>query len=176
MSVALDTMTLIWGISSPGNKAGNPRQSDLLEMQCRARILIDQLEQDNATILIPAIVVAEVLCGVQKNDQGAFLAELTRRFFCPSFDLRASELAAQLWLYHRGLPKTDQQKRTVIKSDVLIIANAKVAGARTFYTNDTASKKLAKYIGMDGKDLPIKHADMFRDAEIRARLGLGTNH
>ncbi len=64
MIVALDTMTLIWGIRSSVAKPGNPRQTDLAEMQCRSRILIDMLQEDKKTLIIPTIAVSELLIGV----------------------------------------------------------------------------------------------------------------
>ncbi len=95
MTVALDTMTLIWGIQ----KSGNPSQSNLVEMQCRAAILIDLLQEDKTTVIIPTVSVAELLIGVAPADHGTFIATLQTNFFCPPFDIRACELAARLFVW-----------------------------------------------------------------------------
>jgi hypothetical protein len=172
MTVALDTMTLIWGIQSAIYRSGNPRQRNLAEMQRRSVILLDLLEEEKETILVPCVAVAELLVGVDLGNHAAFLAEVQRRFFCPPFDLPASELAARLWIRHRELPKGEQIARNVLKSDVMIVATAKVAGAKKFYSSDPKCRALADLAGMTGNDLPLNHPDMFRDQEINRRLNL----
>jgi hypothetical protein len=170
MTVALDTMTLIWGLQSVGAQRGNLRQKNLTEMQLRAVILLDILEEKKEKIMIPSIAVSELLIKVEASQHGGYLAEIQRRFFVPLFDLPASALAAQLWLKHRALPKDEQIARTTLKSDVLIVASAKVAGATKFYSNERKCRKLASLAGMIAEDLPTHHPDMFRDAELKGKL------
>jgi hypothetical protein len=112
------------------------------------------------------VTVAELLCAVEPQDHGNFVAALTNRFFCPTLDLRASALAAELWRYHRGLPSEQQIQRSVLKADVLIIATAKVAGATTFYSHDEKCRKLASRAGMRARDLPTHSQDLFINAEV----------
>ncbi len=172
MTVATDTMTLIWGIKKPGNKPGNPRQTNLAEMQCRAHILFDILARKKETIVIPSVSVAEFLVGVAPADHASFLAELQKQFYCPAFDLPASELAACVWLEHRKLDPAEQISRSVLKSDVMIIATAKMSGAHAFYSNDPKCRKLANLAKMVGEDLPKNHDDIFMDHEFRKQFGL----
>ena len=167
MTVSLDTMTMIWGLQGIEPKGGNPRQKNLTEMQQRSVILLDMLQEANETILVPSIMVAELLVKVEAADQGNYLAELQKRFFIPLFDLPASAFAAKLWLLHRKLPKDEQIARTTLKSDVMIVATAKVAGAAKFYSHDKKCRVLASLAGMEACDLPINHPNMFRDAEIK---------
>jgi predicted nucleic acid-binding protein len=169
MTIGLDTMTVIWGLQASDPKGGNSRQADLIEMRQRAAILLDVLETSKETIIIPNIVVSELLIKVELAEHGNFLAELQKRFFIPLFDLRASALAASLWLQHKALPKDEHIARTTLKSDVMIVATAKVAGAAKFYTHDKKVRKLANLAGMMGLDLPTHHPDMFRDAEIKGK-------
>jgi predicted nucleic acid-binding protein len=170
MTAALDTMTMIWGLQGIEPRGGNPRQKNLTEMQQRSVILLDMLDEKNETIIVPSVMVAELLVKVEIADQGNYLAELQKRFFIPLFDLPASALAASLWLRHKGLPKDEQITRTTLKSDVMIVATAKVAGASTFYSNDRKCRKLASLAGMEALDLPISHPNLFRDAEIKGTL------
>lgn len=172
MTVAVDTMVLIWGLKSAGARAGNPRQPNLKEMQLRSVILLDMLEEQKETIIVPTVAVAELLVGVEPAKHGDFIAEFQQRFFCPPFDLRASALAAELWLYHRGLPKGEQLQRNVLKSDVMIIATAKAAGATVYYSQERKARALATKVGMRAEELPERHPDMFRDQEIRERVGM----
>lgn len=128
MMVGLDTMTMIWGLQGIEPQGGNPRQKNLTEMQQRAVILLDMLEEAKEKIAIPSVMVAELLIKVPLVDHFNYLAELQRRFFVPLFDLPASALAATLWLKHKDLPKDEQIGRTTLKSDVMIVATAKIAG------------------------------------------------
>ncbi|HEX3151370.1 MAG TPA: PIN domain-containing protein [Gemmataceae bacterium] len=168
---ALDTMALIWGIQ----ESGNPKQANLREMQCRAAILIEMLDDDSEKICIPCISVSELLVKVDDKDHAAFVASLQKSFFCPSFDIRASVLAAKLYQQHKKLSPEEQTGRTTLGSDVKIIATAKIAGATAFYSNDKKCRKLATLAGMTARDLPTKHPDIYRDNEIKKRFGQPTD-
>jgi hypothetical protein len=159
-------MVLIWGMRK-GIKASNPRQANLADMQRRARILMDILQVEKKTIIVPTVMVAELLTGIPPESHGDFLAELQKRFFCPPFDLPASSLAARLWNKHKALPRGQQLERPVLKADVMIIAAAKTAGAGLFYSHDAKCRKLATMAGMMAEDLPERHPDMHVDAEYR---------
>lgn len=168
MTVALDTMALIWGIQ----RGGNPKQTNLREMHYRAHILIEILEDAGDKICIPCIAVSELLVKVATLDHPNFIAALQKNFFCPPFDIRASELAAKLFLEHKKLPTDDQTGRTTLKSDLMIVATARIAGADAFYSNDKRCRKLASLAGMPARDLPTKHPDLFHDVDLRKKFGL----
>jgi predicted nucleic acid-binding protein len=168
MTVALDTMTLIWGLQ----RGGNPSQSDLHEMQFRATVLIEALQQAKDKIIIPCVAVAELLVGVDPADHANFIAVIQKNFFCPPFDIRASELAAKLHLEHKKLPVEDRQSRKTLKSDAMIVATAKAAGASAFYSHDPKCRKMASLLGIVPKELPTRHPDMFRNNELRKQFGL----
>jgi predicted nucleic acid-binding protein len=170
--IALDTMTIIWGIKSQGAKAGNPKQRDLREMRCRARILLDVLESEAQMVIIPTIALAEVLLGVEEKMHVQFIDTIQKRFYCPPFNLPASALAAKLWQLHHKLPAQEQIARTTIKADIQIIATAAAHGAKQFYSHDKKARKVAELAGMVGVDLPLRHPDMHIDAEIRTECGL----
>lgn len=137
MSVALDSMTIIWGLQ----RGGNPKQSNLRENQFKAAVLIDMLTDDKQTIVLPTVAVAEVLVGTEPDDRPNLLAEFSRLFFCPAFDLRASEKAASLAYNGKSIEYNDRAKR-VFKSDVMIVATAWAAGARIFYSDDDGLSSL----------------------------------
>ncbi|HEX8912676.1 MAG TPA: PIN domain-containing protein [Humisphaera sp.] len=164
MKVALDTQTIIYlfGPSEPG-PAPSEETRDLWR---RAAILIDELEGEEAEIIVPSIVAAELLVKIDPAEHGAFLAKLKERFFIPAFDLRASEIAATLWHKHAKLPKEERQERKLLKADVLIIATAKAAGADAFYTHDAKARKVAQFV-MNAFDLPQNSTDMFVDHASR---------
>ena len=172
MTVSMDTMALIWGMQGFGAKGGNPRQPDLKEMQFRARVLLELLEERKEEIVIASVAVSELLVGVPPPRHTDFLAEIDRRFRVHPFDLPACALAANLWLQHKKLPQAGQVDRKCLKSDVLIVATAKLAGSTTFYTNDDKCRKLAALANMRGEDLPSRHPEMFRNKEIRDEMNL----
>jgi predicted nucleic acid-binding protein len=154
-------MVMIWGL-----RRGPSRQ--VSELERRARILLRQLEEEKAAIILPTVVVSELLVPIAPDKHGEFIAELRRRFICPPFDLQAASLAADLWQRHRQLPRPEQAKRSTLKADTLIVATAKVAGAQVFYSHEAKARRLARLAGLDGRDLPTHHENLFIDHEMRA--------
>lgn len=160
MICALDTQTLIYFLEP---KAANQ------ELCRRAKLLIDELDAQQAQVLVPTIVVAELLVPIDMNEHGKFLSALTRRFVMPAFDVRAASVA-DLW--RRRLTVVEPAKkgdRAIIKADVMIIATAHAAGATTFYSNDTTCRKIASLV-MRAQGLPTHSEDMFVDEESRKGL------
>jgi hypothetical protein len=87
------------------------------------------------------------------------IATLSERLVCPSFDLHAAAIAADLWAQHQKLPADLQYtKRHVLKADVMIVASAKAIGATDFYTHDKRCRALAG-IMMTAHDLPTDDPD-----------------
>lgn len=153
-------MTLIWGL-----RAG--RTGRLGELEQRARILLTQLDDEKASVVVPTVVVAEFLAPVLPEHHGKLILEFQRRFLCPPFDLQAASLAAALWRAHRELPKNEQLQRKTLKADVLIVATATVAGATIFFSNDAKCRKLARIAKMEARDLPRHSENLFIDREVR---------
>ena len=168
MSVALDTMALIWALRKDPQK-GKLSDHDT-EMVRRSRILLRDLDERKLIVIVPAVAVAELLCPIDPKEHGKFIAVLTQRFFCPPFDIRAASLAAELWQYHRGLPSDEQISRTVLKADVLIVSSAKVGGASAFYSHDAKCRRLATHAGLKARDLPTHSENLFVNAEIDVEL------
>src|SRR5262245_39793050 len=137
-------MILIWGLKKTHYKGKKSTTQDVADMRRRSIILLDVLAQSKEPVIAPAIAVSEVLLGVDPRSHGQFIAELQDHFIIQPFDLRAMSLAAQLWQGHRDLPKDQQVKRECLKSDVMIVASAKVAGAGVLYSHDPKLRKLAE--------------------------------
>jgi predicted nucleic acid-binding protein len=168
VSVCIDAMVLIWGFQKPHyQKKGKPRNQDVAEMRRRARLLLTTLAEDNETVMVPAIAVSEVLIGIRPEEHGEFIATLQEHFFLPPYDLRAASLAAKLWQQTRELPKAEQPVRATLRSDVMIVATAKVAQAHTVYSHDERLRKLAIRAGLQSYDLPMQSPNIFINEEIR---------
>ena len=97
-------------LGPPGDRSQGrePAQRNLGEMQRRAAILLELLQEKKETVIIPSIMVSELLVKVEPSKHGTYIAELQKRFFIPLFDLPAAALAASLWLQHRELPKDER--------------------------------------------------------------------
>lgn len=161
-------MILIWGMKLRHHKTGGSPSKETIELETRAKILLDILDEEKSSIIVPTVTVAELLAGIDRQDHPKFLAEIGKRFFCPSFDLPAAAIAAHLWQLHKTLPKSEQfTDRRILKADVMLIATAKAAGARVLYSHDASCRKLATNV-LEAKDLPTHHPDLFRDKELRS--------
>lgn len=159
ITVALDTPVLVWALPWPSKTKAT---QDEVVMRQRARLLLRDLVKVDAKIIVPSIVASEYLIGVPADKRGQVLSEISSRFFCASFDILASEWAAKLWHQARALPKEEQpQQRQVIRADTMIVASAKVAGAKHFYSHDAFCRKVAEYAGMAARDLPTHPENLY---------------
>jgi predicted nucleic acid-binding protein len=160
MDVSIDSQILSFWMKRRPPSANNKTQ-DVAEMFRRSRLLIDDLKRRDARIYVPTVVVSELLIGIEREKHGSFIAALQSLFVVVPFDVRATSLAAELWMHNHSLPPEEKLERRYLKSDVLILASAKVAGARFFYSYDKKCRKLADKAGMIGRDLPENSEFLF---------------
>ncbi len=166
--VCLDNHILIWGIRG----YSTPGQEDRVE---RARDLFTELDESDAQVLVPSVVVAEFLAGVPRAHHVSLLDVLNRRFEIPPFDVRTAAVAAELWrdaasrnphlknLVKEAFPGTEKAK---IKADMMILATALVRKADVLYTHDGPLRRVAEE-RIEVRDLPPprpKQADLKFDA------------
>lgn len=121
-------------------------------MIIRAKALIKELDQADAEVLVPTVVVGEFLAGVPREQHGELVNVLNRRFQVPPYDVRAAAVAAGLWrdyasrkptlreLIEAEFPGTQKAK---IKADVMILATALARRADILYTHDGPLKTIA---------------------------------
>jgi len=162
----IDSMILVYAGLVPSNP--KTRSADFKDFHVRAKLLLHKLARDGATVLLPTVAVSELLVPVPKAEKGALIAVLTEKFVCPSFDVQAAAIAADLWSQHKKLP-TDLQydKRHVLRADALIVASVRAAGANDFYSHDRRCRALAELV-MKAHDLPTNDpTDMFLEGDIR---------
>lgn len=167
--IAFDTMILIYGLRALNRGAG-PKSEKERERRRRARILLTESKQRfrSNQIIVPTIVVAELLTGIPSEAHGTVIANLQENFFCPPFDIRATTIAATVWQarVQAGPPVSGAERRN-LKADVLIVATAKLAGARRFYSTDPDCRRVAEIAGLLARDLPSHSEDLFIEAESR---------
>ena len=150
--VAVDTMTLVWGIRRKGPK----------DRISHAGYLFKELEEDEAQIIVPSVVVLEFITPIRSSDERAnVIAALTERFLIEPFDVRDAALAAELW--NEGKSKREMKKegaRACLRADALIVATAKNHGATEFYTEDNDCFEMANKV-MTAKRLPSIAPNLF---------------
>ena len=161
-SAGLDSVTIIYATKE--FLAGESYSEHDRMMAGRAKILIQNLQIEEATIVVPAIVVTEFLMGIAPEHHEAIMSTFRERFEIPPFDLKAASIAAKLWQAHRSLPIDQRLERTVLKVDVLIVATAKAFGVTHYYSNDKKSRHLAEQAGLIARDLPERSSYLFPDA------------
>jgi len=148
--VCVDTHVLIWGIkkeASPGQEAMIPRAERYLE----------NLESEGATIMVPAVVLAEVLAKVPLESHPVIMGRMGECFVAHPFDAEAALEYSHIWYeWEKRKPlseipeselsneQKDSYKRH-IKADFMIMATAIVGGASLIVSHDPLLHKLAKF-------------------------------
>ena len=168
MIAAFDTNVLIWALPYGLSRARRRKTNqNVADMERRAKILLTELEEKKARIIVPLIAVGEFLVGIEQANHGAVLAEFQKRFFCPPYDLRATVESARLEQAHKGFAPAERVERKLVRPDAMIVASAFVHGARTSYSHEAGVRKMATVLGMNGLDLPTHSENIFVDHEAR---------
>jgi predicted nucleic acid-binding protein len=145
-------MTLVWGVRKDGTQ----------EERNRARYLFQQLEAEQAQVIVPAVVVAEYLYPVDDSKKARVVAELTERFRVVPFDVRSAALAARLFAKAKpNAPQGIPGKRDCLKADSLIVASAASAGAKIFYSDDGNCRAMASGV-LIARELPTGPQSLFQ--------------
>jgi len=152
MSTSIDSQILSFLLKRNPPGGNNPDQ-DVVDLYRRSRILINELKYEKSIIILSSIVVSELLIGIEPKRHADFIAEIQDQFTVVPFDVRAMALAADLWTRTHKV-SDDNRERKCIRADTLIVASAKVGGARIFYSHDKDCRKIAERAGMVPKDLP----------------------
>lgn len=81
--VCFDAHVLIWGVKQQVTAS----QTDTIE---RARFLIQQCEEQQDRVIVPAVVVGEILCNLPINQHAAIHKVLNAAFIITPYDGRAA--------------------------------------------------------------------------------------
>lgn len=136
-------MYFVWGLM----KRPSLGQKDRIEP---AESFLENLNQKNATIVLPTPMMQELLMTAEASERAALYVELGEKFFIAEFDAQCAKLAAEIWNTKKragvidALKKSGDSMRTKIKVDIQILATAIQNHATTFYTNDDKLAKLAE--------------------------------
>ncbi|MBK8913561.1 MAG: PIN domain-containing protein [Phycisphaerales bacterium] len=135
--VAIDSMTLVWGIRSEGSAV----------QQQRAQCLFAELDRSQSQIILPAVALSEYLTPVAESQRSEVVAAISSRFQIRPFDTKCAAVAARLFCDGKsGRPAGQPNSRKTLRADCLIIATAYCHGARIFYSADKKCRNLAETI------------------------------
>lgn len=149
--VCIDTQALVWAV----RRQGTPAELD------RGQLLFERLQEDNAQVVIPSIVIAEYLVPSEKKLHPSIIEAINRRFLIKPFDVHCASLAAELFKSGKPMrPNGVPFGREILRSDTLIIATAVVHKAKVFYSDDGDCRALASTV-MDARPLPTFREQLF---------------
>lgn len=157
--VCLDTQIVQWGVL---RRASDQGQQHLVD---RSTALLELIEKNNDSVILPSIVVGELLVPVPLEEQGEVLKRLRNEWIVVDYD---SFAALQFARMRHGRPtaetlkelqKTDPSAtRNELIADTMIAATALAHRATRVYTNDRRFRNSAgNYIEitlLDEVDLP----------------------
>lgn len=156
--VCVDTHLLFWAIigrATPGTERLIPHASGFMKW----------LEQQQAHVMIPTIVVGELLVAVPDEDRPAVLSQFSQDWLIVDYNLTAAAFFAHMRRHHiiqkrfkdlRALYPGTTRKELV--ADVMIIATAMAHGAEVIYSHDKSVLTLAEDFirAEDFLDVPIQ--------------------
>jgi len=149
--VAIDTNILVWGIRKQGDS----------EQMKRALWLFELLNEQNAKIIVPSIVLAEYVAGCVDNQIDEAVSVISTEFIIAPFDTMCAKDATHLFKKQKDIyPSNLPNSRSLLKADAMIVATAYRHGADVFYTGDQKCLKMAQTI-MTAKDLPNQPNSLF---------------
>lgn len=144
--VAVDSMALVWGV----RKQGPPGQLK------RAKWLFELIDEERAHVIVPSICLAEYLTPLAEENHRNVIAALNERFMIPPFDMQCASLAASLFNQGKvSRTMSTDSSRKVLRADSMIIAIAKIYGAKLLFSHDKDCRNLALKANLKAEDLPL---------------------
>ena len=152
--VCFDTMIVVWGIQGWANN----NQDIMID---RANQAIIDCQENNHKIIIPSIVLAEILSGIDAKTRKGFHELVSKNFLVIPFDTLAALEFANLWdnKINRDKIKSDLNgkgikiTRAEMKADLMIISTAKSKNSDFIYSHDEKLMSCAEGI-IDVRYLP----------------------
>jgi predicted nucleic acid-binding protein len=148
---ALDAMILTWWM----------RDDAPQDMKERVQWLVEELEEEKATIIVPTVALSEFLRGIQPKYHGQVIEFFRIRFVLAEFNVQAAAIASRL-IQHRSLESTEGKPgaRVCMRADAMIVATAISHQATIFYSDDEECRKMAA-MHIEAKGLPNMGKELF---------------
>lgn len=144
MTAAFDASVLIYIFDDRAKPPLDPTTGQPVTL-CKERVdyLLETLQRDGVTIVVPTPALAEVLVRAQEGaPERLRIMSTSRHFRIASFDERAAIEFAAIQAARDGSKKSGVP-RSKAKFDDQIVAIAAVAGAAIIYSDDPDIKRLA---------------------------------
>jgi len=141
--VCLDSHYFKWAILER-SRIG---QEDMIP---KAKQLLKDLDDSDATIIVPTPIITELLMEADLDQRELLLNTIAERFHIVELDVLAAKLAADVWNTKKRAGVIDQiiasgeSMRTKIKVDTLILGVAMAAKVNSLYTEDKKFRTLAE--------------------------------
>lgn len=156
--ICLDTHALIWGIKEECTKG----QEDMIPVTKR---FIESIDNDTS-VLIPAIVVAEFLMRIPPDLHAMVINLFNKNYIIAPFDALCASKFSLVWNKNKDQAEELLKAgatRAELKADSLIVATAVARKAECIYSYDKWTKTFAKNF-IDVKEVPfIPKQDAFPD-------------
>jgi predicted nucleic acid-binding protein len=123
--VCIDSHIVIWGIKNQSEPSQNA-------MREKAKIFLEQLDQNKIQVLIPAIVIGETLIKEMEQKHPVFVKVFSENFIVGDFNIGAAQIYARIMKKRLEKDKSTEK----IKFDMAIAATAIFYGASCIYTYD----------------------------------------
>jgi predicted nucleic acid-binding protein len=154
MIISFDSMVLIWATKRAHYKNTSTIEEPVKMLQKRARYLLELIEEEDYTVVLPTIVASEFLCGVKPENRSRVLSKLHETYILATFDVSSALIAANVFEQAKQVSAKDFTSRVSMKADLKIVSNAKSMKVKRFYSHDAGTRKLAELAGMEARDLP----------------------
>jgi len=137
--ICFDTSPVIWGVQA----VARSQQSDMVEQM---QAFLRYLQREKIRIMVPTPVVFEYLVPFDQTERAKQLEVMERLFIMPSFDIKASLIAADLMGGKKAIDSAQQQggRRQEIRIDAQIVAIALANGAEKIISHDPHVKTIAQ--------------------------------
>jgi predicted nucleic acid-binding protein len=136
----IDTMILYWAIISKPSSGAE-------QLQPLARPLLNQLQTEGFSLVLPAIVVGQMLVPIPKNLHLQILASFQDNWLIAPFDTKAAFHYAALLQDHFNRRQESRElglSRRELTADLMILAIALAQEAQILVTEDKGLGKIAQ--------------------------------
>ena len=132
--VCIDTHVLIWGISN----YAIPGQEHMID---RTKRFLAWLDNRQAQVLIPTVIIAEFLMNVPVEHHATITNLLEKSFVVAPFDTQSASYFSKIWQEKKGQKVVQELQRSgrtreAIKVDGMFVATAVARKASRIYSQD----------------------------------------
>jgi len=151
-TICLDNHALIWGIKEQCTEGQE-------EMIPKTKKFIESIDNNETTVIIPAIVLAEFLLPIPKEQHAMVINLFNRGFIIAPFDALCASKFSLIWQTNKPPEKAQELIKTgttknELRADGFIVATAVARKAECIYSYDRWIKTFAKGF-IDVREIPF---------------------